>query len=122
MHKLLNVVLIASLLIAFSYLVVGEVEKMTFGTDATWRVIDFENQGWTSEDYDDSWWESAVIGDCWQGKLEGSMIWYPGQVTELTEYFRGTLEIPASDIVYGILDAGPRYTGTIELYLNDNLT
>ena len=115
-------ILIASLLIAFSHPVVGEVEKLTFGTDATWKVIDFENQGWTSEGYDDSWWESASVSSWSTGKLAvGSLIWYPGKWTEKTEYFRCSFEIPSGDIIYGILDAGVYYgNGAIELYLNDN--
>lgn len=120
MKDLLKCVLVASLLIAFSYPVVGEVEKMTFGTDASWKAIDFENDGWTAEDYDDSWWESAAVRNWGAGNTGGSIIWYPGSVTENIEYFRGSFEIPGSDIVYGILDVGMYNEGTIELYLNDN--
>lgn len=120
MRKLMQSALIACLVIHYSCLAVGEVDKINFGTDATWKAIDFENQGWTSKDYDDSWWESAVVRDWYPGKLGGSLIWYPGTVTENIEYFRGSVDIPGSDIIYGILDVGIKNEGTIELYLNDN--
>jgi len=121
MKDLLKVVLVTSLLVAFSYPVVGEVAKLNFGTDASWKAIDFENDGWTSEDYDDSWWEAVKVQSHFpNGKLENSIIWYPGDVTETTEYFRGSFDIPGSDIIYGILDVGLEEHGAIELYLNDN--
>lgn len=54
------------------------------------------------------------------GQLISPMIWYPGKVTEYTEFFRYSFEISGSDIIYGSLDVGLRGEGTIELYLNDN--
>ncbi|VVB69493.1 Uncharacterised protein [uncultured archaeon] len=120
MDKLLQSALIMCLVIACVPFAIGEVEKMNFGTDASWKVIDFENQGWTSEDYDDSWWEPALVRGWSTGNLDGSIIWYPGKVTESTEYFRGTLEIQGADIIYGTLDAGVNDKGAIELYLNNN--
>jgi hypothetical protein len=117
--------LIACLMMTLLYPVVGEVQKLNFGTDSSWKVIDFENDGWTSEDYDDSWWEPALerstsSNNWFGGKLVNRCIWYPGELTENTQYFRGSFDIPGSDIVYGIFDVGLRAKGTIELYLNDN--
>jgi hypothetical protein len=120
MKDLSKGILIACLLIAFSYPVVGEVSKLNFGTDTSWKCLNFEQSGWTSEDYDDSWWESAVDSGKEPNKLDGRLIWYPGKVTEDMVYFRGTFEIPGADIIYGTLDAGLRDGGAIELYLNDN--
>lgn len=114
-------ILIAYLLVAVPYTAVGEVAKLEFGTDASWKCLDFENEGWTSVDYDDSWWESAVDRGWNNGNLGNSpIIWYPGEITENTIYFRYSFDVPGSDIVYGILDVGMKNQGTIELYLNDN--
>ena len=118
MYKLLNGVLIASLLIAFSYPVVGEVTKLTIDSDSTWKCINFEQPGWTSEDYDDSWWEPAAQGSQW---IEtGRTIWYPGDIQPKTVYFRKSFEIDGSDILIGQLFTGLIHSGgNIELYVND---
>jgi len=119
MKDLWKGILIACLMIALSYPVVGEVTKLTINTDSTWKCINFYQQGWTSEDYDESWWEPAQTTSYGiDGKNE---IWYPGKnLIPKTAYFRKAFEIDGSDILIGELFCGLFSDGgNIELYVND---
>jgi hypothetical protein len=119
MKNLSKGILIAFLLVAFSYPVVGEVTKLTLNTDSSWKCINFEQQGWTSEDYDDSWWESAKTGR--SNQIEGSWnIGYPTEIVPKIVYYRKSFEIDGSDILIGELYTGLfEDGGNIELYVND---
>lgn len=119
MKGLSKITLIACILVAFSYPVVGEVTKLTINTDPSWKSINFEQQGWTSEDYDDSWWESVQMGSY---GIEGdNEIWYPGdEIIPKIVYFRKNFEIDGGEILIGELFTGLYSTGgNIELYVND---
>lgn len=118
MQKILRVAAALTLLLALSNIVVGEVQKMEFNTDKSWKTIDFEHEGWEYIDYDDSWWESAVSKGWGDGNLDCDMIWYPGEWVETTAYFRSAFDIVGTSIVYGTLDSGVYHEGSIELYLN----
>jgi hypothetical protein len=124
MRYLINGILIAFLAIALSSTAVCEIAKLSINTDAAWKSIDFEQEGWTSEGYDDSWWESAQAYD---GNPidQAAQIWYPANAQTMphTAYFRNTYEIEGSNILSGKIYVGSNdyYSrATIELYINNN--
>ncbi|HAX94872.1 MAG TPA: hypothetical protein DCY25_13240 [Bacteroidales bacterium] len=119
MKDLWKGILIACLLVASSCPVMGEVTKLTINSDSSWKCINFENEGWTSEDYDDSWWESAKTGN--ENVIEESWnIGYPTKIVPKIVFYRKSFEIDGSDILNGVLYTGLYDDGgNIELYVND---
>jgi hypothetical protein len=126
MKYLISGILLIFLTVALSSTAVGEIAKMTINTDSTWKSIDFEQEGWTTEGYDDSWWEAVQVYD---GNPidQASEIWYPAteQTMPHTAYFRNSYEIEGTKILSGKLHVGSYgntngYPATIELYINNN--
>jgi hypothetical protein len=116
--NLMNSILIVSVSMVLLHPVAGEVTTLSIATDSSWKCLDFENAGWTSNNYDDSWWESADTRD---GGLEsGQGIWYPGDVAPAVAYFRNAFEIGGSEILNGKLHVRTYGGGTVYLYINDN--
>lgn len=97
-----------------------EVEKIAFGTDESWKTIDFEDSNWTSMDYDDSWWEDATAEVYWSMPLNAKYIWYPGDWPKNVAYFRKILDVPENTIVNSEIKAKTSGAGEIELYVNSN--
>jgi len=120
--NLKNGILTAAILIFLFHPVAGEVTTLSIATDSSWKCLDFENNGWTSNNYDDSWWESAYER---RGGVESSRsIWYPGGISQNPVYFRSIFNIDGVKILNGKAYAavsdgtyGPK--GTIYLYIND---
>lgn len=117
-------ILILCLLAVLSYPVASEVTTLTIATDNTWKSLDFENDGWTSNGYDDSWWESAYERRSY-GIESSKSIWYPGKISQNPVYFRSTFNIDGVEILNGkvstaIDDGTYGESGTIYLYINDN--
>lgn len=120
-------ILLIFLTVALSSTAVGEIAKMTINTDSTWKSIDFEQEGWTTEGYDDSWWEAVQVYD---GNPidQASEIWYPAteQTMPHSAYFRNSYEVEGTNILSGKLYVGGNdnnnndYFATIELYVNNN--
>ena len=119
MKNKVNKILIGFLLMAFSYTALAEVTTLSIATDTSWKSLDFENAGWTSENYDDSWWTPAEERDyC---TIEpGKMIWYSSTVKPKIAYFRNVFEIDGTEILNGKLYTGMAAGGIIYLFVNDN--
>jgi len=118
--SLIKSVLILCLLIVLSHTVAGEVATLSIATDNTWKSLDFENDGWTSNDYDDSWWEPTMERD-WTELESGEPIWYPGNVEINPAYFRNVFMIDGVKILNGKLYVKTYGgDGTTYLYINDN--
>jgi len=101
------------------YPVAGEVTTLSIATDNTWKTLDFENDGWTSNNYDDSWWKSAEEST-WSIE-SGKGIWYPGELAPKVAYFRNTFEIGGTQILNGKLHVKTYNSdGVAYLYINDN--
>lgn len=119
MDTMFKSTLIACLIIAFLYPVAGEVVKLPIMTDSSWKALDIDQPGWTTESYDDSWWEDVVTGNT---EIENAKeIWYPGSIKPDTAYFRTSFDINSDSFISGKLYVGV-YSGegSIDLYLNDN--
>jgi hypothetical protein len=124
MKYLISGILFIFLTAALSSTAVGEIAKMTINTDSTWKSIDFEQEGWTTESYDDSWWEAVQVYD---GNPidQASEIWYPAnkQTMPHIAYFRNSYEIEGTNILSGKIYVGSNdwsYPATVELYINNN--
>jgi hypothetical protein len=116
--NLINNISIVCILIVLSYPVAGEITTLSIATDSSWKSLDFENNGWTSNSYDDSWWKSAEEKD---GGLEsGKGIWYPEEVAPDVVYFRNAFEIDGTEILNGMLHIKTYRGGIVYLYINDN--
>jgi len=124
MKYLICGVLITFLTVALSSTVTGEVAKLTINTDLSWKSIDFEQDGWTTEGYDDSWWEAVQVYD--NNPIDqASEVWYPAteQTMPHTAYFRNIYEIEGTEILSGKLHVGSTddsYPSTVEIYINNN--
>jgi hypothetical protein len=124
MKYLIGGILLIFLTVALSSTAVCEVAKMTINTDSTWKSIDFEQEGWTTEGYDDSWWEAVQVYD--DNPIDqASEIWYPAteQTMTHTAYFRNSYEIEGTEILSGKLHVGSNDHGDpamIEIYINNN--
>jgi hypothetical protein len=116
-----NKILIGFLLTAFSYNVLAEVTTLSIVTDTSWKSLDFENEGWTSENYDDSWWTSVIDAD-WASIESAEMIWYPGgKIKPEIVYYRNVFEIDGTDILNGKLFTTTHSSGGIVyLFINSN--
>ncbi len=115
--NLMKCSLIISLFVVLSHSGAGEITTLSIITDNTWKSLDFENDGWTSNDYDDSWWESAVDRN-WNSYESSRMIWYPGEIRANPAYFRTTFVIDGIEILNGKLNVDPN-GGSVYLYIND---
>jgi hypothetical protein len=121
MKRELKMISIVIFIISLLYPVIGEVAKLPIGTDSSWKTLDSETMGWTSENYDDSWWEPAAESSNRSVIETGMPIWYPGKIQPNTVYFRKAFEINGTEILTGKLYVGLQYSkGNIDLYLNNN--
>lgn len=123
MRGLLKCLLLACLLITFSYTAVGEVEKRSIGTDSSWKCLDTVVDNWNTVYYDDSWWEYAKETSASPVIQEGGMsIWYPGYTKMKKIYFRYSFDINADKIIscntLAGVDAMFDGDGSAKLYVN----
>ncbi len=105
---------------AFSHAAIAEVDTLSIVTDPSWKSLDFENEGWNSENYDDTWWTPAIDAD-WASIDPATMIWYPGPVKQEIVYFRNVFEIDGTGILNGKLFTTTHSGGGIlYLFVNGN--
>ena len=110
--------------ISFSYPVVGEVSTISIATDSSWKCLDAEVEGWTSEDFDDSYWENGKVIDDTRAVgsppewIRGKAIWYPESPMRHTSYFRRNIEIDGKPVTGKILIGDDGNTGWY-VYVNN---
>lgn len=115
MHRLPKCALMVCFVIASLYPVTGEVIKLPIVTDSSWKALDLEQPGWTSEDYDDSWWEDVYVS--YSTFEDSNAIWYPADIEPEVAYFRRTIDLNADSFISGKLFIGVRQ-GSADIYLN----
>ena len=104
MKNKVNRLLIGFFLVVFSNTALGDVTTLSIATDTSWKSLDFENEGWTSESYDDSWWTPVEERD-YCTIDPGKMIWYSSAVKPNIAYFRNVFELDGTKILNGKLYA-----------------